>query len=51
MLQQILFPSRQPGPRPIAVDPLDAGRPIIRYLREQAIDDAGLGIIGIDKNG
>jgi hypothetical protein len=50
MLQQNLFSSFQTGSCPIAINSLDARCAIIRYPREQAIDNAWLSILGINKN-
>ncbi|MCY1460121.1 hypothetical protein D9M71_776520 [compost metagenome] len=51
MVEQHLLPAAQLRPCPVAIDALDAGDAVLGDLLEQAFDDRGRRIVGVDEDG
>ncbi|MNQ46790.1 hypothetical protein D3C85_606160 [compost metagenome] len=51
VVEQHLLPAAQLRAGPVAIDALDAGHAVFGDLFEQAFDDGGRRIVGVDQNG
>jgi hypothetical protein len=50
VVQQHALPARQVRRGPVAVDPPDAGHPVLRHFGEQPLDHRGPRVVGVDQH-